>query len=556
MKKGVFLFIIFLNVLHINAQEISRNTPFSVLSKTETRVLPYSIKDLDLKQVLQEDAVKKVEHQQFNVARLQKIDLQFGNFTSIIIGDSIRVSKVIIKLSKAKKIAIKFNNIKLPEGSELFIYSPNQENEFLSFTAKNKDYSLLNIISKPILGSEIIIEFNQSVKSKKEPIIDILGFVNFYDRETGKSPGFGGSTSCEVNTVCSEGEYWCQEINSVVRIFIQSGNSYSYCTGSVVNNTKQDRTPYILTAEHCGTYASEEDFKYWAFEFNYQSEHCESPESESEIKSNRIVGCEKIAQARRVNYNGSDFRLVKLLDSIPYKWSVNYSGWDAHDYTEIENTGVSIHHPYGDIKKISTYSKKLTSSDSDGGTQSDEYWKTYWDETENGYGITEGGSSGSPLYNREGYIIGTLATGSSFCGYANDAPDYYGKMARHWQNNGEEPEKQLKPWLDPLNLGVLKFTNLKTNNSSECRKQKVFDEFTIFPNPAQNIITIGYSDLSVLSGSNIEIFNLNGKLVLSEKTTTSVGIKDIDISRLSNGFYILKLSKANWNIQQKFVILR
>ena len=495
------------------------------------------------------------DSQQFNIARLQNIDIDFSLFKQTRIKNTI-VAKAQIILPNATKIAIKIKQLKLPKGSELFIYTPEQKSEFLSFSAEKNTVNLSNFISKAVEGSVIILEYRQNIIHITMPIIDILGFVNFYNRELNKTPGFGGSTSCEVNVACSEGEIWCKEINSVVRIFIQSGNSYSYCTGSLVNNTKQDRTPYVLTAEHCGTYASEEDFKYWTFEFNYQSENCESPASETEIKSNRIIGCEKIAQARRVNYKGSDFRLVKLLDTIPYKWSVNYAGWDTHDYAEITNSGVGIHHPYGDIKKISSYSKKIVSSDSNGGEQSDEYWKTYWDETPNGYGITEGGSSGSPLFSAEGLIIGTLATGSSFCPYATDAPDYYGKIAKHWTHNGDQIHQQLKPWLDPLDLGVAKFSSLSTNNSNNCLNIKLFDEFVIFPNPAYNTITIGYKDLSVLSEAKIEIFDLKGKLIFSEKTTSIIENKVINVSQFSNGFYILKLSKANWNIQEKFVILR
>jgi len=557
MGKGIFLLIIFFNALFINAQEISKNIPFSFSQKkVKVNENILRIKSLNIEEILLKDSIQFVESQQFNVAHFQAFNFSIRNRDCSKLQDSILVYKSTLTLPKARKIAIKFENLFLPKGSELFIYSPKQKNIFLSFSAKNKALILSHFISKPIDGADLVIEYNQSVLSKKEPEISILGFLNFYEKNTSRAPGFGGSTSCEVNTACSEGDDWCQQINSVVKIFIQSGNSYSYCTGSVVNNTKQDKTPYILTAEHCGMYASAEDFKYWTFEFNFQSELCESPASESEIKSNKIIGCEKIAQARRSGYLGSDFRLVKLLDSIPYKWSVNYAGWDAQEYSEITNTGVSIHHPYGDIKKISTYSRKLTSTDSEGGTQSDEYWKTYWDATENGYGITEGGSSGSPLFNSEGLIIGTLATGSSFCEYATDMPDYYGKISKHWLQNGEDIHQQLKPWLDPLNKGILKLNNLNTYQSNTCKKQKIFEEFTIYPNPAQNIITIGYHNLTVLSEATIEIFNLQGKLVLLENTSAIISNKEIDVSSLCNGFYILKLSKASWNIEQKFVILR
>lgn len=36
------------------------------------------------------------------------------------------------------------------------------------------------------------------------------------------------------------------------------------------------------------------------------------------------------------------------------------------------------------------------------------YWSFYWDATPNGYSVTEGGSSGSPLINNNRHIIGQL----------------------------------------------------------------------------------------------------------------------------------------------------
>ena len=73
-----------------------------------------------------------------------------------------------------------------------------------------------------------------------------------------------------------------------------------------------------------------------------------------------------------------------------------------------------MHHPSGDIKKISTYSSNLNTSGWNGnGVQS--HWRVYWTSNSNGHGVTEGGSSGSPIFRANGRIMGTLTGGGSYC---------------------------------------------------------------------------------------------------------------------------------------------
>ena len=50
-----------------------------------------------------------------------------------------------------------------------------------------------------------------------------------------------------MDVICSDGLPWANEIKSVVRILTGG----TLCTGTLVNNTAQDGTPYVLTAEHC-----------------------------------------------------------------------------------------------------------------------------------------------------------------------------------------------------------------------------------------------------------------------------------------------------------------
>ena len=86
----------------------------------------------------------------------------------------------------------------------------------------------------------------------------------------------------------------------------------------------------------------------------------------------------------------------------------------------------------------------------------------YWTSTANGWGVTEGGSSGSPLFDYQGYLIGTLTGGLSDCipggggsGTGPDKPDYYGKFSFSWDQNGSLPSERLREWLDPTASGTL-----------------------------------------------------------------------------------------------------
>ncbi len=551
--RGIFLLFFVLTFYLSHAQKITRDIPFSILKKSKLPIKSIRLKPLDIKQIEKEDSVEYANSQQFNVARLQRVDVGFCGLK----GKENRFWKYQFELENAKDIAIRFRKLILPRGSRLYIYSQKQEKEFLVYDASMKALQKEKLISKAIKGQSIVIEYNQEDTVSISPQIEIDGLINYYVSEERNNPGFGQSTDCEVNVACSESEGWCNEIESVVRIFIQSGTHYSYCSGAVVNNTKQDFAPYILTAGHCGEYSREEDFNYWKFDFDYQSEICQTPASESEINSKYLNGCEMIAKAERRGSIGSDFRLLKLLDTIPKFWNVYYAGWDIADNPSYAGGGVGIHHPYGDIKKISTYSRTLESSDASGGQSNDLYWRTYWDATENGHGITEGGSSGSPLFNNRGLIIGTLATGLSYCDNQNEeSPDFYGKISKHWDRNGSDSTAQLKYWLDPLHLNVLQWGGISGNESLECGQKINFDNFVLFPNPASTILYMGNLDLDALKNANVRIYNSNGMLVKSEITNTNIDIQQIDISELSEGIYVVEVQKNDWLIQKKFVILR
>ena len=84
------------------------------------------------------------------------------------------------------------------------------------------------------------------------------------------------------------------------------------------------------------------------------------------------------------------------------------------------------------------------------------YWGVYFDPTTNGHSATEGGSSGSALFNSSQRVIGQLWGGSgSSCGDPANDQSRYGKFSVSWA--GPDFRRRLHDWLDPacpLNLAI------------------------------------------------------------------------------------------------------
>ena len=146
---------------------------------------------------------------------------------------------------------------------------------------------------------------------------------------------------------------------------------------------------------------------------------------------------------------GSDFALVEINQAIPEDWDRVFAGWDRSDITP--DFTVGIHHPSGDIMKVCRDNDQPTQT-INGGAQT-------WEITTAGggweIGVTEPGSSGSPLFDAEGRIIGQLYGGGAACSGTvdNDLLDYYGRLGVSWEGGGS-PSSRLRDWLDPTGSGA------------------------------------------------------------------------------------------------------
>jgi hypothetical protein len=359
----------------------------------------------------------------------------------------IKIWRVELAAENADEVIIYFDSFEPGTLGSLFVFSGDRTINLGGFTqisrVKGKPFAI-----EPIKAERIIIQFETGISSSDYDFhISEIGLL----RKKFSVYGFGTSEPCEVNVNCDEGSDWQLQKRGVARILVKQSSALFYCTGSLINNAKKDKAPFFLTANHCGEFSDEDDYSQWIFAFNYETEGCVNPLIEP--ASQTLTGSMMLAKAVPGTTDGSDFKLLKLLQDVPLTYNPYYNGWSRQN--TVTSSGVGIHHPDGDIKKISTYTSQPVSSayGSGGSNISERYWRVRWSQTENGYGVTEGGSSGSPLFDSNGRIVGLLTGGSASCDNTS-GPDFYGKFSYGWESNGTEVINQIAPWLDPDGTGI------------------------------------------------------------------------------------------------------
>jgi hypothetical protein len=457
-----------------------------------------------------------------------------------------RVWKVQITSVGALGVIPLFDKLYIPEGSFLHIYIPKREEILGAFTHDNT-LEPRAFCAGLIHGETCVVEYFEPASQKGNGMVSInqVGHAYRWVAPLKSTTDTTASGSCQVNVACSEAANWTNQVRGVARILVVVDNAQGYCTGSLVNNTQQNCTPYFLTAQHCSQGATANEYSQWIFYFNYQAGTCAGttgPENKT------VNGCTKVADSDdNGGDTGSDFLLLQLSSIPPNSYNVYYNGWDKSNTTSA--SGVCIHHPDGDIKKVSTYTQSIGST-SWGGTAPGTHWDVQWDATMNGHGVTEAGSSGAPLFNSAGLIIGTLTGGSSLCSSPN-LPDLFGKVSYDWIENGLTSNLQLKPWLDPSNTGVssLAGTNAPCVNTSINYNSANTIAVKIIPNPSTGRFVF---EFATDEEKNVRVIDALGRIILEEKMNgRNVSINLLNQSR---GVYLLQVETKTGRLVQKIVV--
>jgi hypothetical protein len=343
----------------------------------------------------------------------------------------------------AESINLGFTRYRMPAGGRLSVYDPGYATVLGPYT--EQDNEAHGQLWTPIVpGEQVVLEATLPPGAGRGQLdLELTSVGHAFLDPFNPASVLDKSGSCNVDVACSEGAPWLWEIQSVALITIDG--SYS-CTGALINNTAQDRRPLFLTAEHCDVDAPNAAtvVAYW----NYESPVCRMPGSEASGESGGGSLSQTLSGAIwRAEYAPSDMSLLELDDAVPASYNPFWAGWDRG---AAPPTGaVAIHHPNGDEKRISFENDQtqITSYGFDSSPGSGTHIRVGdWD-----LGTTEPGSSGSPLFNPRGLIVGQLHGGAAACG--NDDPDWYGRLYTSWTGGGTLGTR-LSDYLDPLGLGV------------------------------------------------------------------------------------------------------
>lgn len=422
------LYLLILTI-SVKAQISTNDIPYGFLSDLRLKSSAQQLKlgKIDIKSYLEEDLVTPIPlayciyiDTLLNLkAVANKINVENGNIWTY---------KILTE--NAKSINAYLSHFEIPNGAKLFVYNKKEGTYLGAFTnANQKTNKTLQIAD--LKGSELTIEYYEPDNSKFEGKIVInslgLGYRDILDVLS--------SDFIDVN--CKEGNDWQLEKHAVCKLTYKSGLKGYQCSGSLINTTANDGTPYFLTANHC--ISEEAEANTAVIYFNMEKSECGGT---TVVAANQTVSGSQLTATS----SNTDFSLLLLAETPPSSYQPYYVGWNRTD--DAPNGAFTMHHPSEMAKKISIDNDPISSYPfvlnwgGDEPSPPNSHWQVKFDE-----GITISGSSGGPLFNLEGQVIGQLHGGDATSGI-----DYYGKISKSWDLNLLNSHR-LKPWLDPINSG-------------------------------------------------------------------------------------------------------
>lgn len=451
-----------------------------------------------------------------------------------------------VEMGNPEASNVLFDKFVLPPGAKLFVYTTDKSYLIGAFTEFNNHESSY-MATQMIPGGSFVIELYMPQEHRHNYELELTE-VGYNYRATGFNQS-NKDLSCMVNVKCPSASAWTDQIRGAAKIQIRISTSYFLCSGSLVNTTTNSCQPYFLLADHCAfynSYASTANMNQWIFYFNYESSSCTGTTGPT---NQTVTGCSlKAHDTYGSGGVGSDFYLVLINNNIPSNYLPYYSGWNKSGTAA--TSGAGIHHPEGVIKKFSIYSTTLVN-------QSTHWGVTWANQPGYGHSVTAEGSSGSPIFDQNKLIVGTLTGGGSYCSTPT-SPDYYGKFSYHWQSNGTSSNKQLKPWLDPINANPASKPGVNYNNCSGTSVEEIQGpnlNIRISPNPASDEVAVKFENYYFDNGI-IRIYDILGNVIAQYNIANYSEEISFTVRDYPNGIYFISAGNSDHNFTGKFMISR
>jgi hypothetical protein len=516
-------------------------------------VKPYKLPSFDLQKLQNEDKVNdKDKSKPWRFGHDLYVDHDFnevGAWTTLENGD--RIWRMSYTSEGAYTLNFMFDVFKIPEGATLYVYNNEKTDLLRPFTHHNNNPEEI-LGTWLVEGNQAWIEYYQPANVTGIAKITVGSVVHGYRTAESYQKALNDSGACNQDVDCDitppsdpfNLDTAKENVKKAAAMLVQGGG---FCSGTLVNNTNNDGTPYFMTANHCGSSVG-----FWAFRFNWRSPNPSC--STFTLSTNGSFDQTVSGAVSRASSSQSDMRLVEITDASFFNNNpdVVWSGWNRST-TAVPAVNFGIHHPSGDIQKVcreddGAYRAVVPFN----GNPNTQMW--YIDEWE--LGVTEPGSSGSGLFNETGHLIGVLSGGAAACiGTSNNgAFDYYGRFDVAW-DFGSSQSSRLREWLDPSNSGIVvldQYPALETfdvdarvsagpNNSAELCGEDFAPQVTILNSGTLNLTS---ADIDYyLDSEPIATVNWTGNLSTSQSETVASPV----YSNLSSGSHSFTIEVSNPN---------
>lgn len=302
----------------------------------------------------------------------------------------------------ATAIRLHFSPFDLPESAELYVYSADGQAHG-PYTGRGPvdDGELW---TNSIFGDEVRLQVRVAAEEAADTrlVLRSVGYLGA-GMPMATAAFCSANADCVVNAACVTESAVTNARDAVAHMLFPSGGFYYICTGGLIADSDSSSVvPYFLTANHCISRSSEASGleTYFDHETTCNNPNCADPYPwPTGTRNPDTLGATIVAG----NKTG-DFTLLRL-SSAPATDDgvVRYLGWNS---TPVANSnGVVLHrisHPKGSPQ---AYSAQAVSTSAVTCQSLPRGSFIYSRDT---IGATEGGSSGSPVLNGSGQIVGQL----------------------------------------------------------------------------------------------------------------------------------------------------
>lgn len=314
----------------------------------------------------------------------------------------------------AAALRLHLTGVDLPQGTSLYVYNLSGQ-AFGPYTGRGP-LGTGDLHTNTVFGDRLLLQLHASAKAERAPKLTVAevgvmgarfsvpryGVNGVFDmgdvRALTENAFCSFNATCVVNAACQSSTVVNNAKDAVATMLFASGGSYYICTGGLIADTVTTSVvPLFLTANHCISRAAEASSLETYFDY---ATTCSSPNCTQPYNNTG----ETVGATIKFASSTSDVSLLQLSSAPTTPDGVAaYLGWTSTPIANTNNAALyRIHHPGGAPQ---AYSEGVVDTTKGTCRTLPRGNFIYSRDT---LGATEGGSSGSPVLNASGQIVGQL----------------------------------------------------------------------------------------------------------------------------------------------------